>query len=307
MQKKQQRKMLLREFPLVVCTWYEQGIKWEWLAGLCYLNITQQISLSDDWRTEGRQFMKKRFGHAGWARTSIIFSQHQQKICPSSRLAVWRFLPHTSVEIQLWSLSIYFPHYRDGTGQQGGVYQLHSNGHSEGVSPNSSQLSMEGRESTMVTRTQKQHVSHNVSCWEAALESKDNGRWHFSPTDYCLVHNWDSLFQVTTTTKTIREVQYIGPDGQPIDYIPDENGGQFAYENHNPISDYQNHQFADYQMYAAQQQQQQLQQHQQYQDYNRPPTPPTPSERSSSPPPSHRVPGRNHHRSYLDPTSLWPG
>ena len=38
-------------------------------------------------------------------------------------------------------------------------YQIHSNGHSDGVSPNSSQLSMEG---TMVTRTQKQHVTHNV-------------------------------------------------------------------------------------------------------------------------------------------------
>lgn len=105
----------------------------------------------------------------------------------------------------------------DSASQQGGVYQLHSNGHSEGVSPNSSQLSMEGRDSTLVTRTQKQHVSHNV----------------------------------TTTTKTIREVQYIGPDGQPIDYIPAENGGQFAYENHNHISDYQNHQFGDYQMYGG--------------------------------------------------------
>ena len=111
------------------------------------------------------------------------------------------------------------------------------------------------------------------------------------------------MFQVTTTTKTIREVQYIGPDGQPIDYIPPENGGQFGYENHgNHISDYQNHQFGDYQMYGGLDHhhhlQQLQQQQQQYQDYNRPPTPPTPSERSSSPPPSHRVPGRT--------TSLWP-
>ena len=84
---------------------------------------------------------------------------------------------------------------------------------------------------------------------------------------------------MTTTTKTIREVQYIGPDGQPIDYIPDN--GQFAYDPHGHISDYQNHQLGDYGMYGVQ-----------YQDYNRPPTPPTPSERSSSPPPSHRVPGK---------------
>ena len=100
---------------------------------------------------------------------------------------------------------------------------------------------------------------------------------------------------MTTTTKTIREVQYIGPDGQPIDYIPAENGGQFAYENHNHISDYQNHQFGDYQMYGG------------LQNYNRPPTPPTPSERSTSPLPSHRVPGRKlslAHISYLDPLSL---
>jgi hypothetical protein len=44
----------------------------------------------------------------------------------------------------------------------GGGYNIHSNGHSEGVSPNSSQLSMDGRESTLITRTQKQHVTHNV-------------------------------------------------------------------------------------------------------------------------------------------------
>ena len=31
--------------------------------------------------------------------------------------------------------------------------------------------------------------------------------------------NWLD-FQVVTTTKTIREVQYLGPDGQPLDYVP---------------------------------------------------------------------------------------
>ena len=34
--------------------------------------------------------------------------------------------------------------------------------------------------------------------------------------------------QVTTTTKTIREVQYIGPDGLPIDFLP----GQEGYTGH---------------------------------------------------------------------------
>jgi len=124
----------------------------------------------------------------------------------------------------------------------GGGYNIHSNGHSEGVSPNSSQLSMDGRESTLITRTQKQHVTHNV----------------------------------TTTTKTIREVQYIGPDGQPIDFVPSENG-PLPYDNH--IGDYQNQHFGDYQHYP-----------QHYSDYNRPPTPPTPSERSTSPLPNHRLP-----------------
>ena len=35
---------------------------------------------------------------------------------------------------------------------------------------------------------------------------------------------------MTTTTKTIREIQYLGPDGQPLDYVPNAanapgNGG----------------------------------------------------------------------------------
>ena len=91
-----------------------------------------------------------------------------------------------------------------------------------------------------------------------------------------------SLFQVTTTTKTIREVQYIGPDGLPIDFIPGQEG---SYNGHGGHMDYQNQQFADYQLYQQQQQQQQ----QQYpHDYNRPPTPPTPSERSNSPLNNHR-------------------
>ena len=136
-------------------------------------------------------------------------------------------------------------------GGAGSGYQMMTNGHSGEVSPDSSQLSDQGRhgESTLVTRTQKQHVTHNV----------------------------------TTTTKTIREVQYIGPDGQPLDFIPGEHAAAgLAYHEYNGgpggpgLGDYQN-----YQMYS-----------QMAGQYNRPPTPPTPSERSTSPLPSHRVPGR---------------
>merc|ERR1719270_1973343 len=106
---------------------------------------------------------------------------------------------------------------------------------------------MEGRESTLITRTQKQHVSHNV----------------------------------TTTTKTIREVQYIGPDGQPLDYIPGQDNGQYTFDNHNPgMNDYQNYG----QMYPPPPGPHPPGQ------YNRPPTPPTPSERSHSPVPNHRIP-----------------
>jgi hypothetical protein len=51
-------------------------------------------------------------------------------------------------------------------GGGGGGYHPHaaSNGHhSDGASPGSSQLSVDGRESTLITRTQKQHVTQNVS------------------------------------------------------------------------------------------------------------------------------------------------
>ena len=83
------------------------------------------------------------------------------------------------------------------------------------------------------------------------------------------------MLQVTTTTKTIREVQYIGPDGQPLDYIPDNGGGgHMMYEP--GLGDYQN-----YQMYPG---------HGAGVQYPaRPPTPPTPSERSNSP---QRLPGK---------------
>ena len=86
-------------------------------------------------------------------------------------------------------------HSSSGTGPG---YHVVTNGHSGGVSPDSSQLSYTdtGAAQQLVTRTQKQHVTHNV----------------------------------TTTTKTIREVQYIGPDGQPLDFVPgaEMNGSQYA-------------------------------------------------------------------------------
>ena len=92
-------------------------------------------------------------------------------------------------------------------------------------------------------------------------------------------------------TPGFREVQYIGPDGQPLDFVPEQGlgyeyngGGAEDYQSNNLLQgagDYQN-----YQMYA------QMAALSQPGQYNRPPTPPTPSERSSSPPPSHRVPGR---------------
>lgn len=80
----------------------------------------------------------------------------------------WILSLTTDPSHSIWAPSVinyHFSYYRPGDSPsgQGGGYQVHSNGHSEGVSPNSSQLSMEGREGTLVTRTQKQHVSHNVS------------------------------------------------------------------------------------------------------------------------------------------------
>jgi len=130
-------------------------------------------------------------------------------------------------------------------GSSGGGHGSHNGGSVggmiEGGSPNSSQLSVDGRESTLITRTQKQHITQNV----------------------------------TTTTKTIREVQYLGPDGQPLDFIPGENGPydlNHAYDNNGQPGYRDMH----YNMGG-----------QYYPDYGRPPTPPTPSERSTSPTPAH--------------------
>ncbi|XP_059491225.1 splicing regulator ARVCF isoform X4 [Neocloeon triangulifer] len=60
-----------------------------------------------------------------------------------------------------------------------------TNGHPDGHSPNSSHLSVHSGEATLVSRTQKQQTTQ----------------------------------QVTTVTKVVREVHHVGPDGQPVEYV----------------------------------------------------------------------------------------
>jgi hypothetical protein len=45
-----------------------------------------------------------------------------------------------------------------------------------------------------------------------------------------------ACLQVTTTTRTIKEVTYLGPDGQPIDYLPSHMPPMLQYDH----NDYQN-------------------------------------------------------------------
>ena len=115
--------------------------------------------------------------------------------------------------------------------------------------------------------------------------------------------------QVTTTTKTIREIQYLGPDGQPLEFVPgaadpysngpaahptNGGGGGGPYPGgHQPVG------YGDYEQYGQHGQQppgQPPPMPQNYADYgeypHRPPTPPSPSDRSNSPPPQHAQPGR---------------
>ena len=116
------------------------------------------------------------------------------------------------------------------------------------------------------------------------------------------------MFQVTTTTKTIREIQYLGPDGQPLEFVPggpadpysngptNGGGGGGAYPGgpHQPVG------YGDYEQYGQGGPPQQMPQT--YADYgeypHRPPTPPSPSDRSNSPPPQHAQPGRKSHFAY---------
>ncbi len=110
---------------------------------------------------------------------------------------------------------------------------------------------------------------------------------------------------MTTTTKTIREIQYIGPDGQPLDYVP--HGGQggappptqprlssssaVSGGNYEPL----NNQVpaVGYANYQGQGPPPPPGGYPNYAEYpHRPPTPPSPSDRSSSPPPQHQQPGK---------------
>lgn len=119
-------------------------------------------------------------------------------------------------------------------------------------------------------------------------------------------------FQVTTTTKTIREIQYLGPDGQPIEFVPSSSSGgpppvhprlstssnaggapppqvydPYSVNGPNGYGDprFQQPEFGDYEQYGPQ--------YGNYAEYpHRPPTPPSPSDRSASPPPDHREPGK---------------
>ncbi|XP_059090371.1 catenin delta-2-like isoform X2 [Tigriopus californicus] len=169
-------------------------------------------------------------------------------------------------------------------GQNGGNGpHVVTNGYSEQNSPNSSQLSSEGQDATLISRTQKQHTTQ----------------------------------QVTTTTKTIREIQYLGPDGQPIEFVPSSSSGgpppvhprlstssnpsgppppqvydPYSVNGPNGYGDprFQQPEFGDYEQYGPQ--------YGNYAEYpHRPPTPPSPSDRSASPPPDHREPDYMRHGS----------
>lgn len=174
------------------------------------------------------------------------------------------------------------------SGQNGGNGLTATNGYSNQNSPNSSHLSSEGQESTLISRTQKQHTTQ----------------------------------QVTTTTKTIREVQYLGPDGQPLD-MSQHGGGPPPvhprlstssipqglppnYEQMNGMmpTGYDPRYppqlgYGDYEQYAPNNGAPPPPGTQyppnggttNYAEYpHRAPTPPSPSDRSASPPPQHREP-----------------
>ena len=112
---------------------------------------------------------------------------------------------------------------------------------------------------------------------------------------------------MTTTTKTIREIQYLGPDGQPLEFVPGgpadpysngptngSGGGAYPGGPHQPVG------YGDYEQYGQGGPPQPMPQT--YADYgeypHRPPTPPSPSDRSNSPPPQHAQPGRKSHFAY---------
>jgi hypothetical protein len=171
------------------------------------------------------------------------------------------------------------PQYTDTNGRgNANTNTKLANGYSDQNSPNSSQMSSgdggHQDSTTLISRTQKQHTTQ----------------------------------QVTTTTKTIREIQYIGPDGQPLDYVPTTHVGggpppqpQPRLSTSSSTAGY-DHQHQGYPpleaasgegYYNPNAGQPQPPQHgyANYAEYpHRPPTPPSPSDRSSSPLPQHREP-----------------
>ena len=129
---------------------------------------------------------------------------------------------------------------------------------------------------------------------------------------------------MTTTTKTIREIQYIGPDGQPLEYVPTSTSAALPLSHHPRLSTssvtggydpssagggvpgqggggypppIENRSSSTaFGGPGAPNSQGGQQAYANYAEYpHRPPTPPSPSDRSSSPPPQHREPGKNYH------------
>ncbi|XP_069693352.1 splicing regulator ARVCF isoform X6 [Periplaneta americana] len=169
-----------------------------------------------------------------------------------------------------------------------------TNGHPDNHSPNSSHLSVQSGDATLVSRTQKQQTTQ----------------------------------QVTTLTKVVREVHHVGPDGQPVDYVGVPYSGVPVLPTSTAPSNYPHTQFPNYELLASQEPYPPLDParrypepyRQSYPDYEqypprpeypypnppypgafpaygdsanyvdqpgygeRPPTPPSPSERSESPP-----------------------
>ena len=168
------------------------------------------------------------------------------------------------------------------------------NANDQNNSPNSSQISGDGsvglpgnHEPSLISRTQKQHITQQV------ITFHDDDMFLYFKSYFHLIKIKLDL-QVTTTTKTIREIQYIGPDGQPLDYVP-SGAGQARLSSSSAAGVQPFPQLS----YGGQDQQQQNQQPQHgyanYAEYpHRPPTPPSPSDRSNSPPPQHREPGKTH-------------
>eukprot|EP00096_Caligus_rogercresseyi_P010900 TRINITY_DN410_c0_g1_i7.p1 TRINITY_DN410_c0_g1~~TRINITY_DN410_c0_g1_i7.p1 ORF type:complete len:914 (-),score=265.78 TRINITY_DN410_c0_g1_i7:1131-3872(-) len=119
------------------------------------------------------------------------------------------------------------------------------NGYGNHHSPDSGQISGADLETTLISRTQKQHTTQ----------------------------------QITTTTKTVREISYLGPDGTPLPYSQiNGGGGGVLHPTYEPVSTYSNPS-SHYAPAPASSS-----------SSHRPPTPPSPSDKSNSPPPQYREP-----------------